>query len=223
MAEDIDTSPQSEAQPDAQGPDQVVAESPGDGYGSISNTAGTPNVRVCPPKLGRFTRIHTWLYDNAATAHTVTLMVPLERVLVSTDAESGQAVIRLNKMPIDSTGNLAAASDWIVVKDEQGIFGAYRISSISGLAVTIAVSIGTADGSGFTYKVPAGNVVWFFGAPADHAKRQYTMKASVVTSMPPAASGWATTPNSHEPILVHDDNGTNAGTIVGVNFSNPVV
>ncbi len=222
MALDNDLSPQSEAQPDIVSPEANAAESPGDGYGSLTNTAGTPTVRVCPPKIGYFTRVTSWIYDNAATAHTVTPMVPLEKCLVSTDAAAGQAVIKFDHIPTNTAGAKIASGDWFVVKDEAGIFGSYLVSSVSALAVTITASRGSADGSGFVNKIPAGRIIWYFGSPTtDHAKRGYTMKASVVTTMPPG--NWCTTPNKHEPILVHDDNGTNAGTLTALSYANVVI
>ena len=220
---DTGISPETEAQPDAVTAAAAVAETPGDGYGSQTQTAGTEILRVCPPKAGRFTRVHAWVYDNGATAHTLTLMVPLDKTQVASDAAAGQAVIKLKKAPVDASGNKIAANDYIVVKDENGIFGVYKVASVSGTSVTITASIGAADGSGFVNKILADSAVWFFGTTADHDKRNFTMKASAVTTMPDAINGWATSPNKFEPIVVHSNNATNAGILVGVSYSNPKI
>jgi hypothetical protein len=221
MADDIDTSPQSEAQPEAVAAAAAVAETPGDGYGSITATLGTELLRVCPPKAGRFTRVHSTVYDCAGTAHTLTMMVPLDKTQVATDAAAGQAVIKLKAAVADASGTKIAANDYIVVKDETGIFGVYKVASVSGNSITISVSIGSADGSGFVNKVLADAAVWFYGTAADHSKRAFTMKASTVTTLPDATNGWCTTPSKFQPIVIHSDNSTAAGTLVAVSYSNP--
>jgi hypothetical protein len=223
MAADIDTSPQSEAQPDAVGVAAAVAETPGDGYGSITASFGTELLRVCPPKAGRFTRVHSTVYDCGSTAHTLTMMVPLDKTQVASDAASGQAVIKLKKAPVDAGGTKIAASDYIVVKDETGIFGVYKVASVSGLSITITTSVGSADGSGFVNKVLADAAVWFYGTASDHSKRQFTMKASTVTTLPDAINGWATSPGKFEPVVIHSDNSTAAGILVAVSYSNPKI
>lgn len=224
MADTVDTSPATEAQADVAGPEQAAAaESPGDGYGSATAAAGTEILRVCPPKLGRYTRVVSAQYDCGSTSHVLTLMVTLDRVQVSTDAEAGQAVIKFNKAPVDSSGNKIAANDYFVVKDEMGIFGVYRVNAVSGLSITIDASIGTAGASGFTNKVLAGRNVWFVGAAADHAARQFTMKASTVNQLPHVPTGYATSPAAFEPIVVHSNNATNAGILSFVTYSNPAV
>ena len=223
MAADIDTSPQSEAQPDSVGVAAAVAETPGDGYGSITASSGTELLRVCPPKQGRFTRVHSTVYDCSTTAHTLTMMVPLDKTQVATDAAAGQAVIKLKKAVADAGGTKIAANDYIVVKDEAGIFGVYKVSSVSGTSVTIATSIGSADGSGFVNKILADSAVWFYGTAADHSKRAFTMKASTVTTLPDAINGWCTSPGKFEPVVIHSDNSTAAGILVAVSYSNPKI
>lgn len=223
MADKTDVTPQSEAQPDAVGVAAAVAETPGDGYGSLTASSGTELLRVCPPKANRFTRVHSWIYDCGGTAHTVTLMVPVARVKVLTDAAAGQAVVKMSQAPVGTTGAKIAANDYFVVKDESGVFGAYRVNAVSGTSITIDVSIGSADSSGFVNKLIAGSFIWFFGATSLHSKRQFTMKASTVTSMPDASNGWATSPGKNEPILVHSNNATAAGTLVGLSYSNPKI
>lgn len=222
MAKEEDVSPQSEATGEAATAAAADA-APGDGYGSATAAADTVVVRVFPPKPGRLTRVNAWIYDNGATAHTITMLVPIQKVQSSTDAAAAQAVIKLKENPTNLSGLAIAANDWLVVKDEKGIFGAYRVSSVSGLSITIATSIGAAGASGFVNKILADTPVWYFGAPSEHATRQYTMKASVVTTMPYTESGWATSPAKNEPIIMHDNNATAAGIIVGVSYSNPKV
>lgn len=221
MAADTDTTPQSEAQPDAVAAAAAVVETPGDGYGSITASSGTELLRVCPPKAGRFTRVHSTVYDCSTTAHTLTMMVPLDKTQASTDAAAGQAVIKLKKAPVDASGTKIAANDYIVVKDEAGVFGVYKVASVSSLSITITVSVGSADGSGFVNKVLADAAVWFYGTAADHSKRAFTMKASTVTTLPDAVNGWCTSSAKVEPIVIHSDNSTAAGTLVAVSYSNP--
>lgn len=223
MAVDTDVTPASEAQPEVAAPAAVAsAESPGDGYGSLTNTAGTPNVRVCPPKIGYYTRLISWIYDNSTTAHTLTPMIPIAKRFVASEAAAGQAVLKFDSIPVNTAGALLQSGDWFVVKDEAGIFGAYLVSSVSGLNVTVTASRGAAGGSGFINKIPAGRIIWFFGSPTtDHAKRGYTMKASTFTTFP--TGNYCTTGGTHEPILVHDDNGTAAGTIVALSYANVVI
>lgn len=221
-SEFVKGSPSSEAQPDAEG-GRSASSTPGDGYGSKTTSAGTEFMRVAPPKAGAYTRINSLIYEAGATAHTVTMMVPIRKVKVATDAAAGQAVIRLSAVPVDLDGNKIAANDFLVVKDEAGIFGAYKVASVSGNSITITTSVGSADGSGFVNKVLANSAVWFYGATGDHPDRQITMKASTITTLPDAANGWATTSGRFEPIIVHSNNATNAGTLVAVSYSNPTI
>lgn len=217
---DNDITAQSEAQPEVVAEAAVLAEPVADGYGTITAAINTVITRVCPPKKGFYSRVNGLQYDNGATEHTLTMMVMIKKVKVASEAAKTQAVLVVDALPTNYDGSAFAADDWLIVVDELGIYGAYKIASVSGLSITITTSVGSAGASGFVNKIPKGAFVWLMGAPADHSTRQYKMKASAVTTFPESRSGYCTSPGQNEPLLIHSDNTTAAAKWTYLNFSN---
>lgn len=184
-----------------------------DAFGTKTASAGTVITRVIPPKTGARTRATGFSYIAAATAHTLSFMVCMDgTTALTTDAESGQAVINLNRLPQASDGSAIAANDWVVLRYEDGSWSEHMVSSLSGLAVTLSANL--------TAKVLSGSTVYFMGAPADHANRQFTCAASVTTQIvgsptAPLAAGAAV----GSPMVVHSNNATNAGTLTWLSFA----
>ena len=183
-----------------------------DCYGSLTQTAGTVITRVIPPRSDGRACVGSWSYEAAATAHTLTLMTCQSKTTVASDAAASQAVVAFANLPVTYDATLLAANDWCILNHEDGSFGAYMVSSVSGSNVTFS--------SNLSQKVKAGTVIYFMGAPADHSSRAFTMKASTTTTF---IGGdfrvrAAAAPNINEPILVHSNNATNAGTLYYLNF-----
>lgn len=183
-----------------------------DSYGSLTQTAGTEITRVIPPNPDGRGCVGNFRYEAAATAHTLTMMTTIMTVKCASDAASGQAVLALDQMPVTPDATIVAAGDWFVVQHEDGTWNAYKVSSVSGLNITMT--------GNFSGKVKAGSSVHFMGAPADHSLRQFTMKASTTTEFDAgdfrirAATGSA----KNTPVLVHSNNATNAGTLYWLSY-----
>jgi hypothetical protein len=212
MAAELDVSPASEAAGSLL--TDAAAQVPGDGYGSSTIAFGTEVVKVIPPKAQRHTRIDGFGYECGATAHTVTVMVPLQKVKVATDAAAGQTSITLDVAPTDTSGAVPAANDFIVVRNEYGIYDVYKVASYSARVIVVTVSVGSADSNGVITKIEADTPVWFFGGTADHVKRQFRTPASAYTPFTPP-NGICTTPNVYEPVIVHSNNATATGYMSG--------
>lgn len=183
-----------------------------DAYGTLTQSAGTEITRVIPPNPDGRACVGNFRYEAAATAHTLTPMTTLQTLACASDALSGQAVIAFDSLPITPDGTLIAASDWIIAQYEDGTWVPHKVSSLSGLNVTVSANL--------TQKILAGSKIHFMGAPADHSLRQMTMKASTTTDFLAgdfrvrAATGSA----KDTPILVHSNNATNAGTLYWLSY-----
>lgn len=177
-----------------------------DCYGSQTATAGTALVRLIPPGLDTARAcVGNFGYDCGSTAHTMTMQVTMFTSSASSDAASGQAVINLTSAPTAFDGTIIAANDYISFPYEDGTYGYGKVSSVSGLAITLTANL--------SKKVLKGSPVWFHGAASDHTDRQFTMKASAVTTFNSgdfrirAAAAY----DKGQPILVYVDNITAAG------------
>jgi hypothetical protein len=189
----------------------MILEAPGGTFGKKTETAGTAIVRVIPPKPVRQARVRALWYDNAGTAHTITLMRPLSSSTASVAADAGQTDITVNSALPDAGGNPPAAGDLVIFKDVTGAWDYGEVSSYSNLVITLTANL--------TSQIPAGNTIYFMGAPADHADEgQFPAKASVRTVL---ENILFTTVNTNQPILVHSNNGTAAGTLEMVTFDYP--
>ena len=220
----VDTSPASEAD-QATPITELTATNAGDCYGSITATAATPLLRVAPPKFGLRTSVDWLQYDNlAAAVQTLTMMVRQDWTKVAAVAAAGQAVINVEDALYGVDGGIIAADDYIITQNKDGVFVAYKVTSVANLtAITITASIGDATGSGVGVEILPGAGVFFMGAPADHAKRQYTVKASTLQDFAPPGGGLCVTPGDNEPILIHSGNGTTAGYMTGPRYTHPKI
>jgi hypothetical protein len=145
------------------------------------------------------------------------MLTALSEVSNSTDAESGQTVLVLASVPtIPTDGSLLAAGDWLVVRHESGSWVPYKVSSISGLSVTLTANLGG--------KVLEGSQVFFMGAPGDHTNRQYAVAASETFGIACGeGSMLAAGSKNNSPVLVLSDNATNAGEMRWVAWDYAVV
>lgn len=190
---------------------QYVADS----YGSATAAANTAVVRTAPPRRdGKRTKIVSFSGRPAGTAHTVTVLVALDKGLVTTDAASGATLLNIDRILQDQTGGAAgviASGDYIVVEYEDGTFGQ--------LAVTGGGSSKAPTFSATAQKIKAGTTVWFMGAPADHADRQFTATASERLTVGAEELGsLGTSLHDNEPIVVHYDNITAPGVLTWVSY-----
>lgn len=191
--------------------------------------------------------ITSLLYTTAGTAHTVTVMRPVNWTDLSAAAASGQAVIVLRDNPgtystkykYPTPGGIMApvkggtgtqggtapsqASDltlgnthFLAFQYPDGTWAADKVSSVSSLSVTLTNNLNAA--------LPAGTVVFWFGAPTTvnpasgvahwatptiASTNKSNLAADVIGGMIEAF-------HPGDPFLIHSNNATAAGTIDGV-------
>jgi hypothetical protein len=183
-----------------------------DAYGTKTATAGTAIVRVVPPRSDKRAVVWTLRYKNSTTEHTLTVMVAMANTTLTTEAASGQAVINLTAQLTATDGSVLAANDYVAVQHEDGSWDGYKVSSISGLAVTLATNLAK--------KVLKTSAVFMMGAPGasgDHPDRVYTLEASETMTLG-GEYGVGTADKNNQPILIHVDNITAAGKLQWVSY-----
>lgn len=182
-----------------------------DCYGTTTQTAGTAITRVIPPKATGRACVGNWKYTAAATAHTITMMVTLAQTTVASEAASGATTVTLTTIPTAADGSILAANDFLIMQYEDGSWASFLVSSLSGLVVTVPA---------LAQKILKNSVAYFMGAPGDHASRQFTVPASGTYDF--IASDFriraATGLLPGQPILVHSNNATNAGTMYHTSY-----
>ena len=202
----------------------IADVSAGDGLGTITRTAGVPLTKLLLPAKDKLTRLTSYDYKSAATAHTLAAMVPLGDVMptVTQDVAVNGTVIYISDPIFDSTGNAPASGDWIAVRGGDGVLMHFQVASYALKAITITGTqyYGDANGTGVPVAIPTGNLVWFFGSPtADHPNRQFITEAS--TRLIKAVAAYSTTPKTYQPMIVYSSNATNAATVFEVTYDNP--
>lgn len=181
-----------------------------DSYGTKTETAGTPILRVIPPAVGLRAVCTGFCHKSGTTAHTVTFLTALAVAEVTEYAESGQAVLKVDELNYNADGSPVANTDYFVVQHIDGSYEPYKFDSNTLLAITFS--------SNLTKDVAQGAKVFFMGQPSDHAYRQFLGLAS--GDFPPAGVGgrFATAAKKEQPILVHVDNITAQGWLKYVTY-----
>ena len=204
------------------------------GYGKLTQSAGTVITRLVEPVKNAFTRLVSVWYTAGATAHTLTVMRPLNRVTFTAADAAGQAVVNISADPGNYTGirtadNTIAANDFVVYESADGTFVLDTVSSVSSLAITLTSNVPTGG-------VLVGGYFWWYGIITDTnpndatAHPQYTLPASVTTylgtdagegiagfvgSIPgnQKAGSLINVNGKYEPLILHSGNATNAGVL----------
>lgn len=208
-------------------------------YGKLTQSAGTAIVRLIEGRAGTIARLRYLSYTAGATAHTLTVMRPLNKTCFTVLAAAGQAVVNIQANPgsyaalaqngvtIRTADNLLAGSDYVAYQCADKTWVVDTVSSISSLAVTLTTNLPTGG-------VLAGGVLWFFGAITDTnpgealAHPQLALGASATTTFGSVTDNYAGFLGSlppysplgmtglGEPMLLHSGNATNAGTLDSV-------
>ena len=204
------------------------------GYGKLTQLANTVITRLVEPVRGAFTRLVYAEYTAGVTAHTLTVMRPLNVVYFTAVGAAGQAVVNISADPgaypanCQLAANNIAANDFVVYEAANGTYVLDTVSSVSTLAITLNNNLPTGG-------VALGGKFWWFGIitdtnPADNNPHpQYTLAASGLTSLGGKAGhsiggfvGTIPNPNTnfgagndgrYQPIIVHSGNATNAGVL----------
>lgn len=196
----------------------------GNGDGGLTQTAATLIQTLIPPRPRAYTRITSFGYLDAGTAHTITFLRPLGRTVANGANAAGQAVLNLAADPgsaaliYGGTVNAIATNDYIAVRESDGITRLYKVSSVATLAITLTanLAVGTVGGES----------VWFFGITTDTdgrtGKAHPFLKggaASAVKTFTDRESGVISSIGTDEPIMVNSNNATNAGTFDSWNWT----
>lgn len=187
-----------------------------------TEAAGTVINVVAPARVGFYTRVSLVKYTAGGTAHSLYVMRPLGRTSCSADAAASQAVINLAADP-GPTGNLLAANDFLVILGDDAVPIVRKVSSITGLAVTVD--------SNFAAKVSKGAAIWNYGVVGDtdpvtgapHLIWSSLLAASATTTFTGTTSNngatcVASTLSVDQPLLLQSNNATAAGTFVEVHW-----
>lgn len=206
-------------------PGTPIKTDAGGGYGNATATAGVPLTKLIPPVENCLSRLTMIDYEAAATAHSVTAMVPVDTTTptIVSDVAINGTVFYISESVHDSTGNVPASGDWFAVRGSDGLMYHFQVASYATNALTITATsgYGDANGTGTPVVIPIGNRVWFFGSPtADHPKRRFYFKASTPRTL---TATLAVTARTYEPIIVHSPNDTNAALAFQIAFDNPKV
>lgn len=187
----------------------------------LTASANTAITALIPPRARAFSRVTHVMYRCGTTAHTITLLksfLPTSgavSTLTATVAASGTSATVNADPSVGSPAGALANGDWVAIQLDSG---EYFISTISGLAsLTFTVNALPSQAS-------AGNKVYAFGVPADHASSQTTQApnpikgssilctASVMNDWSDFASGLIQSLAQEMPLIVHSNNATAAGT-----------
>lgn len=183
---------------------------------NLTATAGTEITCLIPPKVRAYSRLTRVLYRCGSTAHTITAAKALASTTLSAAAAGSQAVINITADSGVTPPGAIAAGDFVCVQLDSGQYHLGKVSSVSTLAITLTANLPSA--------AAAGSKVWFLGAVGDHTSSQTANKpnpikgsqfpctASVLNDWGDYASGICQTLNQEEPLLVHSNNATAAGT-----------
>lgn len=191
----------------------------GNTLGGKTAAGGTVIRHIVPPNARGFSRVSTLKATAAATAHALTAMRPIGETTVASTAAAGQAVVNLTAQP-GPTGNGIASGDILAIRrTADGITRIYIVDSVSTLAITMTANLGTGLG------LAAGDKVWFFGVPADtdpttgDAHPAFTIAAGAQTTLTDDVGGVIASHEHDQPIVLSDNNATNAGSIDQVSYS----
>lgn len=179
-----------------------------------TEAADTAIVQAVGANAAGRTRITKISYTCAGTAHTLTVMRPLAKTTTSATASSGQAVIKLTDDPGAAISNSIAANDFLVLGLDSGVYKEVKVSSVSGLDITLTANLGAA--------LTKGATVWFYGVVGDTDTKtglphpKWTTPTSATTNYTGDGELLVNSHDINQPLVVHSSNVTAAGTIVEI-------
>lgn len=186
--------------------------------GYHTESAGTAIVEVIPAYQDMIPRIEQMAYTSAATAHTIYIMRACGVTTATQGSLSGATTVTLAKTDPGkaTTGadETLAASDYLVWVDENGVFKADTVSSVSGSVVTLSTALGSdvVVGAKFWAFMELGRATHFQLKPAVSTTTRYE-NINVQAGIPDQQGVNFTRTGSGEPLLVVVNNATAAGSI----------
>lgn len=187
-------------------------------HGSKTESAGTAILVVVPPVEGKIARLTKFVYEAAATEHTLTVMRPIGQMKTTSPVLAAGNAIPVSSVDPGKTvlavNEDLASADYIVVENVNGDFDAYVLTSVTGAIMTIT---GTTD---FDIANNADVFAMYEVGRATHV--QIPLNASVETDLnniaiqggfSPEQGGQTSRSGISDPLLIFVDNITNAGQI----------
>lgn len=181
-------------------------------------------IGLIPPHSGAYTKINRLVYTTAGTPHTLNIMKSQGKTTTTAASSASGTTLTLasisiaNKVNGESLSENLAANDWLVVQHTDGTWGAYMVTSVSGLVVTLSTS---APAVALAKDVASGAVVYGM-----YETSRATGKDAVVITTTASSTqtfetyapevGIAQSNGTNEPLLFHSSNVTAAGSLVYV-------
>jgi hypothetical protein len=177
-------------------------------------------------------------YTTGTTAHTITIMRPLNYTTVSADAAINQAVINVTAdpglystnykyplangktAPANLADNAIAANDWVAYQLVDGTWVFDFVASVSTLAITMTTNIPNVTGGG----VKKGALFYWFGILTDSNPLDGFVHPNVVSTASTAKEqlfkdaivGGLQTYNPGDPLIIQSSNVTSVGSFQGI-------
>lgn len=200
--------------------------------GNITNqtaTAGTAIMAAVPPSenLRLKTRIMGLAYISAGTAHTLTIMKALAKTSLTAAAAAGATTINVASTTFGAAQTLAA-SDFAVIRLQVATGYIYQLLAVSGVS-TLALTVTALETA-----APSGSPVWLFGTASEANAGLDVLKPTISTKTQynfgdggVSTSGYRaevtnviyTRSGRGDPLIVHSDNATAAGTIENIAYA----
>lgn len=165
-----------------------------------TEAAGTAIYSLVEPVQGLKLVIQRLTILNDATAQTLTVMRPLNKVLTTAAAAADQKVINISEDPAS-----IAANDYCVVRLSDGTYQMNKVDSVSSLAITFT--------DNWEASILSGAAVWFFGITTD-GHSQYAIDADSEVTFE-SDYGYFVANNTGYPIILSINNATDACIIEG--------
>jgi hypothetical protein len=203
-------------------------------------TGGSTGKATWMSNQGAHTHIDSLIYTAGSTAHDVVVMRPLNYAVVNGDVAANGTVVTLYTdpglyqtagnykypLPPDATvpsqaaNNGIAANDYVCVQLRDNTWHLSKVTSVSGLAVTLTTAIPNVTGGG----VKSGSILFYFGASTDTVPQSgaaHVAFTSVASARTDLLAGSRSGPsfksfNPGDPLLVYSANASNAGILSSV-------
>lgn len=138
--------------------------------------ANTAFFEIAPPVADKRVRLTSLVYTAAGTVHDLVLMKALAKVAVTTAAAAAATSLILNDASFPSntgtgTQNLASG-DYVIVQHADGTYGAYLVSALATLTITI---------NALAKAVNAEAPLWIMGSPTAETLFHLTFKSIAST------------------------------------------
>lgn len=186
--------------------------------GTLTATAGTAFIGTIPPKSNGKTVLSMLSFLSGSTQHTLSILRAQGATTTTAAQAASDTTLTLasvnpaKDLNGDSLGETLASGDWLVVEHSDGSYGAYVVSSVSGLVVTLSTT-STTPATSLAKAVDSGAAVYAMHELARTAgipSIQITPKISIQDKFPAAGTdpevGCASSLNKNEPLLIHCNN-----------------